>query len=122
MTVSDNYLEKNKSSFEILAQGEGTVQTTSSKILDITIEKDATLLYRIKHASGTGSGYGLDCGARWVININGYTKVNEYNNDNYRKYKGPDGTLDVKKGDHLELYVQDCQHWGQYYYYYMILQ
>ena len=119
---SDNYLEKNKSSFEILAQGEGIVQTTSSKKLDITIEKDATLLYRIKHASGTGSGYGLDCGARWVININGYTKVNEYNNDNYMKYKGPDGTLDVKKGDHLELYVQDCQHWGQYYYYYMILQ
>ena len=119
---NDNYLEKNKSSFEILAQGEGIVQTTSSKKLDITIEKDATLLYRIKHASGTGSGYGLDCGARWVININGYTKVNEYNNDNYMKYKGPDGTLDVKKGDHLELYVQDCQHWGQYYYYYMILQ
>lgn len=105
-----------------MAQGNGTTQTSSSRVLNIDIEKDGTLLYYIKHSSGSGNGYGTDCGARWVIYINGKEKVNQFNDNNYMIYKGPEGTLDVKKGDYLELYVKDCQYWGQYYYYYMILQ
>ena len=85
--------------------------------------KDATVKYSFKTASGSPSGtdkYTSNNGARWVLYVNGYEIFNQFYNDNLNNSKGPTGSIEVKKGDHIELYIKDCQYWGQNIYYYFI--
>ena len=101
----------------------GHVQTSSQRVVDITMTKDATVKYSFKTASGFPSGtdtYNKNSGARWVLYVNGYEIFNQFYNDNLNNPKGPTGSIEVKEGDHIELYIKDCQYWGQNIYYYFI--
>lgn len=87
--------------------------------------KDATVKYSFMTASGSPSGtdhYETRYGARWVLYVNGYEVFNQFYNNNLNNPKGSTGSIEVKEGDHIELYIKDCQSWGQHIYYYFIGQ
>ena len=101
----------------------GHVQTSSQRVVDITMTKDATVKYSFMTASGSPSGtdkYETRYGARWVLYVNGYEVFNQFYNNNLNNPKGSTGSIEVKEGDHIELYIKDCQSWGQHIYYYFI--